>query len=167
VTVDVRGWLRRLDETHQKATPGVWFAWDRGVGWHLCTEDPAAVGRGSVPATLPEGMRTDLARGEDAAAIVSDHNAVPALVAALTAVLDLADEWDGQHADWCCQKGCPHFGGGHPGPVEFTTDGGLRQIGPDYPCPGDCTCYVGPFRDAVRAAVAAPLAGHDNEEDGR
>jgi hypothetical protein len=156
VTADVRGWLRRLDETHQKATPGVWVHKPIN-GVHTPVGSCVAV----------TARHDDAYRLADAAAIVSAHNAVPALVAALTAVLDLADEWDGQHADWCCQRGCPGFQGRHPGPVEFTTDGGLEQIGPDFPCPGDCTCYVGPFRDAIRAAVAAPLAGHDNEEDGR
>jgi hypothetical protein len=71
VTADVRAWLRRLDETHQKATPGVWVHYDPTDG--TCWEAPA-----------------------DAAAIVSDHNAVPDLIAALTAVLDLADELDRQ-----------------------------------------------------------------------
>lgn len=65
----------------------------------------------------------------------------------------LAEEWDAEHADWCCQRGCPHIQSVHPGPVEFTTDAGIVQIGPDELCPGTCTCYVGLFRDRIRALL--------------
>jgi hypothetical protein len=66
----------------------------------------------------------------------------------------LAARWDQHHEDWCCQKGCVHIDRMHPGNVEFATDGGIQQIGPDYPCPGECTCLVGPFRDEARALLA-------------
>lgn len=91
--------LDQLEQARAAATPGPWWAWDRGVGWHIVTEDPATVGRGSVPVTLPEGTRTDLARREDAELIVAAVNALPELIAelrrqeaALRAAQQLADE---------------------------------------------------------------------------
>jgi hypothetical protein len=107
VTADVRAWLRRLDETHQKATPGVW-------------------------AQHSADCEYVIASAEDAAAIVSDHNAVPDLIAKLTAVLDLADE------------------------LELTAhdEEASRAVA------------MWEAADRIRAAVAAPLAGHDNEAAG-
>lgn len=61
------------------ATPGPWWAWDRGVGWHIATEDPNATA--DVPALLPEGIRTDLGRREDAEFIAHAREYVPRLVA--------------------------------------------------------------------------------------
>jgi hypothetical protein len=70
--------LDQLDALHAAATPGPWFAWDRGVGWHIATEDPAPVqhlpGR---PTLLPEGLRTDLGQRADAELIVAAVNVLP------------------------------------------------------------------------------------------
>ena len=110
-----------LDKLREAATAGPWWAWDRGVGWHIVTEDPATVGRGSVPVTLPEGMRTDLARGEDAALIVAAVNALPDLLAEVRrgralreAVEGLADDLD----SYVAARGKPKTG---------TYDGGLNR----------------------------------------
>src|SRR5690554_2907170 len=61
------------------ATPGPWWAWDRGVGWHIATEDPDATA--DVPALLPEGIRTDLGRREDAVFIAHARQDIPRLLA--------------------------------------------------------------------------------------
>lgn len=92
----VTAWLDRLDQLRAEATPGPWFAWDRGVGWHLAVEDPDGPTNDEYgrPELLPEGDRTDLARGEDAALIVAAVNDLPKLTAAIRAVLELADELD-------------------------------------------------------------------------
>jgi hypothetical protein len=76
----------------------------------------------------------EILRGDDdMRRLVREHDAVPALVAALTAVLDLADE------------------------LELTAhdEEASRAVA------------MWEAADRIRAAVAAPLAGHDNEEDGR
>lgn len=87
--------LDELDAAREAATPGPWFAWDRGVGWHLAVEDPTGVNHlPGRPHLVPEGSRTDLARAEDAALIVAAVNALPVLTSALRAVADLADELD-------------------------------------------------------------------------
>lgn len=133
MTADVRGWLRRLDETHQKATPGVW-RWDPEFGEKddtglALTNDEGAEIVGAYNYHCCSFRDDPTVEEADAAAIVSDHNAVPDLIARLTAVLDLADELE----------------------REARTD-------------RDTVLWV---TSAFRAAVTAPLAGHDNEEDGR
>lgn len=93
MTGDVRSWLDELDALRAAGTDGPWFAWNRGVGWHLAVEDPAGVdhlpGR---PHLVPEGLRTDLARPEDAALIVAAVNNLPRLTAIVRGLTDLADE---------------------------------------------------------------------------
>jgi hypothetical protein len=144
VTANVREWLRRLDETHQKATPGVWtrepnYRLQKGCRCLSCWE-PVEGSWDINPVDGPDcpehGCWHNISvSAEDAAAIVSDHNAVPDLIAALTAVLDLADELE-------AASGLPTTHG------EFDRGVAAHQ------------------RDAaerLRAAVAAPLAGHDNE----
>lgn len=59
--------LERVLELVEKATPGEWFAWDRGVGWHIALDPDGQE-------LLPDGMRTDLGRAEDAAAIAAAVN---------------------------------------------------------------------------------------------
>lgn len=106
-----------------EATPGPWFAWDRGVGW-LIALDPDGDER------LPEGLRTDLARSEDAEFIAAANPATilrlieqhaqmttawqerreehHALAARLAAVEALADEWERTEAYRCTNAGeCP------------------------------------------------------------
>lgn len=84
--------LDELDTLQEKATPGPWWAWNRGVGWHLAVEDPTGIdhlpGR---PHLVPEGGRTDLGRGEDAAFIVAAVNAAPQMTAVLRAVVKVRD----------------------------------------------------------------------------
>ncbi|WP_280503831.1 hypothetical protein [Nocardia farcinica] len=64
---------------HSAATPGTWHAWDRGVGWMIAL-DPDGND------LLPEGLRTDLDRRQDAEAIAWAHNHLPGL-------LDLLEQW--------------------------------------------------------------------------
>lgn len=49
------------------ATPGPWFAWDRGVGYVIGLQPEP----GDWSNTLPEGMRTDIGRKADADYIVA------------------------------------------------------------------------------------------------
>jgi hypothetical protein len=102
-TTDLTGWLDSLEEARKAATPGPWFAWDRGVGWMIAL-DPGG------DRVLPEGMRTDLARQEDAALIVAAVNALPELVAALRGVLALADESTFDVREWG-EPGSPYSNG--------------------------------------------------------
>jgi hypothetical protein len=85
-----------------------------------------------------------LLRGDDdMRRLVREHDAVPDLIAALTAVLDLADELEAE---------------------------AQRQVDV-YPPDSDALpavvgrSWVNAARQ-FRAAVAAPLAGHDNEDGG-
>lgn len=64
------------------ATPGPWWAWDRGVGWHIAV-GPGVDDRGRPDRLLPEGERTDIDRREDAEFIAAARQDVPALVAEL------------------------------------------------------------------------------------
>jgi hypothetical protein len=75
--------LRELDAAR---TQGTWFAWDRGVGWHLAL-DPDG------DHLLPEGMRTDLGHSADAEFIAGAANHMGAL-------LDAAEERDKLQAAW-------------------------------------------------------------------
>lgn len=52
-------WIDDLERKAKAATPGPWYAWDRGVGWLIALDPDGDV-------RLPEGMRTDLGRREDA-----------------------------------------------------------------------------------------------------
>lgn len=81
----------------ERATPGPWFAYDRGVGYEIALDEPGD----TYPRTLPEGLKTSLGRAEDAELIAAAVNALPALLdlirrqdAALTAVQELADALD-------------------------------------------------------------------------
>jgi hypothetical protein len=160
VTADVRSWLRRLDETHQKATPGPWtpatapsedsdethaeyltgaLRPDEGrplwVAWAPVVEGLHDDSDYVVPIVTGDGPASEA----NAVFVAEAHRSLPALVAALTAVLDLADELE-------AASDLPTTHG------EFDRGVAAHQ------------------RDAaerLRAAVAAPLAGHDNEEGGR
>jgi hypothetical protein len=130
VTADVRAWLRRLDETHQKATPGVWAQHSADCEY-VIADVSVRVGDSYFDVADTYAFRKQTGAA-DAAAIVSDHNAVPDLIAKLTAVLDLADE------------------------LELTAhdEEASRAVA------------MWEAADRIRAAVAAPLAGHDNEAAG-
>jgi hypothetical protein len=137
VTADVRDRLRQLTEAHQKATPGPW-RWDAEFGDEgdtglALTNDEGAEIVGAYNYHCCSFRDDPTVNDANAAAIVASHNATPWLVAALTAVLDLADELEREWKREVCAEAFA-------------------------------------IRDAaarIRAAVAAPLAGHDNEEDGR
>jgi hypothetical protein len=77
---DVAAVLARLDEAHTAATP--WFESVTRMFEGLATVDPFGRPRA------------------DAAAIVAEHNATPRLVAALRAVLALANEDDARRDDY-------------------------------------------------------------------
>ena len=68
------------------ATPGPWFAWDRGVGcgWYIAL-DPEKYRR------LPPGIRTDIGRREDAEAIAHAPADIATLIQALEEVRDALD----------------------------------------------------------------------------
>jgi hypothetical protein len=103
VTADVRDRLRQLSEAHGQATAGPWTAepnyrlqdkcrclscWEPIEGsWDI---DPV-----DGPDCPDHGCFHNISVSEaDAAAIVAAHNAVPWLVAALTAVLDQIERAD-------------------------------------------------------------------------
>ncbi|WP_280320045.1 hypothetical protein [Nocardia wallacei] len=69
------------------ATPGPWFAWDRGVGYMLAL-DP----NGDV--VLPEGSRTDLGRREDAEAIAWMRNNLPEILKRWESDARLLRHWE-------------------------------------------------------------------------
>lgn len=83
-------------------------------------------------------------------------NAAPALLSVVRGAADLADQWDRDHADWCCARGCPG-----PGNALCATDApaadlpGLSVPAGPIRCPGTCTCEVGRYRDGLRAVLAA------------
>jgi len=69
--------IRKLADA---ATDGPWWAWDRGVGYVIALGEPSDVDKYNRPAReLPEGMRTDIGRREDAAFIAAARTLVPAL----------------------------------------------------------------------------------------
>jgi hypothetical protein len=84
VTADVRDRLRQLTEAHAAATAG---PWESPYPFTKLIDAPGSTDNMAI-------VQCDSAA--DAAAIVAEHNAVPDLIAALTAVLDLADELDGR-----------------------------------------------------------------------
>jgi hypothetical protein len=103
-TTDVAGLLARLEETHKAATPGPWATYEEH-GRDISDEGWSLLAIRSMTGTLPDvalthplwGHENELAR-EDAAAIVAAHNHLPALIAAVRAVLALADEQDAELA---------------------------------------------------------------------
>jgi hypothetical protein len=77
-------WLDALDQAHAAATSGPWSN----------PEYTSSVYGGD---DLVQLLRVaSSVHSADATAIVAEHNATPLLVAALRAVLDAADDWDGQ-----------------------------------------------------------------------
>jgi hypothetical protein len=91
VTADVRDRLRQLSDAHGQATAGPW-AQHPSDGEYIIGE-VSADGDNYLDVADTYAFRKQTGYA-DAAAIVAAHNAVPWLVAALTAVLDLADELD-------------------------------------------------------------------------
>ena len=80
-TPEGRAELRGLAE---KATPGPWSVYDRGVGYMIALDD------GVWKRRLPKSFRTDLGRREDAELIVAAVNALPELLDILDRVYALA-----------------------------------------------------------------------------
>jgi hypothetical protein len=76
---DVATFLDALDQAHAAAMTGEWFATRNRV---------------FAQRTGFEPLISACERRADAAAIVAEHNALPALTSALRAVLALADDWD-------------------------------------------------------------------------
>lgn len=74
--------LDRLEAAAKAATVGTW-QWEVLADEGIWANDPAGFGGSYVGIDLPPDL---------AACIVAEHNAAPALVAALRAVLALADE---------------------------------------------------------------------------
>jgi len=69
--------IRKLADA---ATDGPWWAWDRGVGYVIAVGEPGDVDEYDRPRReLPEGMRTDIGRREDAEFIAAARTLVPAL----------------------------------------------------------------------------------------
>lgn len=62
------------------ATPGPWWPWDRGVGWQIGVGDERDE-RGRPVELLPDALRTDIGRAEDAVFIAATRTDIPALVA--------------------------------------------------------------------------------------
>ena len=101
MTADVRDRLRQLTEAREKATGGPWsVAKSGGID---AGEYDTVIGRGPVDCMSYCYGGSSTIEGDnlpaDAAAIVAEHNAVPWLVAALIAVLDLADELESYTID--------------------------------------------------------------------
>lgn len=65
--------LTAIRERANNATNGPWYAWDRGVGWHIALDPDGDV-------RLPEGMRTDLALEADAVFIAHARKDIPKLL---------------------------------------------------------------------------------------
>lgn len=63
------------------ATPGPWWAWDRGVGWHIAIGEPTEGTWGGPARLLPASERTDIGREADAEFIAAARQDVPALIA--------------------------------------------------------------------------------------
>jgi hypothetical protein len=90
VTADIRDRLRQLTEAHAAATPGVWKLWGMSV-----MADQDGTSNVDTAVTVAHTSYRDehgKPRTFDASFICDAHRDVPWLVAALTAVLDLADE---------------------------------------------------------------------------
>jgi hypothetical protein len=85
---DVRALLDRLEQAHAAATPGPWLTYHHPDDRSSATVD--FTGARSSDGYVAVCWRSSA----DAAAIVAEHNAIPALVSALRAVADLADEAD-------------------------------------------------------------------------
>lgn len=72
------------------ATEGPWWAWDRGVGFHIAVTFKKNQW-GTPSDLLPEGSRTDIGRSEDAKFIAHARADVPALLAEVERLRALAD----------------------------------------------------------------------------
>lgn len=84
-----------LDEIRARvdaATGGQWWAWDRGVGWHIAVGEATDRDEyGRPERLLPEGMRTDIGRAEDAEFIAHARADVPWLLDRLDQIRRLCE----------------------------------------------------------------------------
>lgn len=83
--------LDAIRERADAATPGPWWPWHRGqyVGWEIAVGEPDEDGRPT--ARLPDDMRTDIGRAEDARFIAAARTDVPALVDEVERLRAVAD----------------------------------------------------------------------------
>lgn len=89
----------RLEEIRARAgsaTPGPWFPWDRGVGWHIAITKNREQPWG-MPKLLPEGNDTDIGRREDAEFIAHARADVPWLC-------DEVERLASELAQWKCGR---------------------------------------------------------------
>ena len=93
----IRAWLDQGREIADQATEGPWYPWDRGVGWLIALSDSD-----DGQPRLPEGMRTDLGRGEDAAFIADARTRLPQALAAIQAVLNLHQPVEVEPSETIC-----------------------------------------------------------------
>lgn len=77
----------------------------------------------------------------------------------------IIDAWEASHCEWCCTNGCAHPGGRHVATDVIhkwiatldRTDPEAYQELPTTPCPGTCSCEVGLYVTALRAAMNPEL----------
>lgn len=73
--------LEEIEARANAATDGPWWAWDRGVGWHIALGTPKDVDDWGHPShLLPEGFRTDISRQADAEFIAHARTDIPKLI---------------------------------------------------------------------------------------
>lgn len=92
-----RALLDQLDAAQQAATPGPWHV--------MRSNDERRAYAITAGRIVTDSAGCSVA---DAAAIVAEHNALPALTSALRQLADLADEWEG----W--RDNARRYGAAHP-----------------------------------------------------
>lgn len=73
--------LEEIERRANAATSGPWWAWNRGVGWHIAVGSPEDLDEWGRPRLLPEGFRTDIEFEADAEFIAHARTDIPALIA--------------------------------------------------------------------------------------
>src|SRR5690625_557993 len=141
-------WIDDLERKAKAATPGPWYAWDRGVGWLIALDPDGDV-------RLPEGMRTDLGRREDAEFIAAANpTAILRLIEDLrrtkSGARTLGRIIEQQNRDALDASGMHHV-------VDETGDG-------DWEVVWEALALLRPERDALAARLAAVEALADETE---
>ena len=90
LTPEIQAELRRLLE---RATPGPWHAWDRGIGYEVHTEAE----HNPIHCVSLNSEFRETFRGPDARLIAAAVNALPALLDAAAERDALAAAWDEGH----------------------------------------------------------------------
>lgn len=89
--------LAAIEQRAVEATEGPWWARNRGVGWEIALGTPDDLDEFGRPARLlPEGMRTDIGRAEDAAFIAGARTDVPLLVGEVRAAWETVAATDAE-----------------------------------------------------------------------